>query len=40
MEMSGVEKLTEMHFTDAIIEFLRVMKTFDGAVVPEVGEMF
>lgn len=40
MEMAGVEKLTELHFTDAIVRFLDVMRKFDGVVVPEVKEMF
>ena len=40
MEMAGIENLTEMHFTDAVIAFLDVMRRFDGVVVPEVKEFF
>jgi len=40
LELSDVSSLTEMHFTDAIVAFLGVMRKFDGVVVPEVGEFF
>jgi len=39
-ELSDVSSLTEMHFTDAVIAFLDVMRKFDGVVVPEMQEFF
>ena len=40
MQFVDIEKLTEMHFTDAVIAFLDVMRKFDGVVVPEKKEFF
>ena len=40
VEAAGMRKITEMDFSEAKMWFLKVMKKFDGVVIPEQADPF